>query len=205
MSGAVYRYVLVFMVVILLAVPSWAASWKAYATNNVFDYSYDPVDMRYPHTFVNILSLKIAHGDLVRVWSIKTAKGQAGRDAQMEINQRAGVTINGYDDFGYSITQKEIQCNEKNVKVLSETDFTVSGQRLTGFSKSSEHLHWRKIIPDTDDDALYKVVCGKEAPTRPIVISDIIPQQPQSEGPSPALPTSPAAVPAEQKPAGPSI
>jgi hypothetical protein len=142
--------------------------------------------MRYPNTFITILTLKVARGDLVRVWSKKNAKGKLGRHAQIVMNKQQGVTTAGFDAYGYSISQKDIQCNDKTVKMLSETDYTDCGVRLTGFSTQPEYARWKKIIPDTDDDALYKVACGIVAPDRPIVIDDYLPRLPRSE---PSVPT----------------
>lgn len=184
-----------------------AAVWKPYATNNVFDYSFDAEDMRYPNTVISFLTLKVARGDVVRVWSKKAPKGQAGRDAQIMLNQQTNTTTSGYEDFGYSISQKEIHCNEKTVKLLSETDYTTAGQKLTGFSTLTEYARANKIIPDSEDDALYKVSCGIVAPDSPIVIDDIFPRLPRrNPGRTPEAQTPPVKEPpVQQQPAVPAI
>lgn len=193
MKTVITKYLVVFVALFCFFGDASAAVWKQYATNNAYDYFFDAEDMRYPNTFISILTLKVARGDLVRVWSKKSAKGQLGRDAQMALNNRQGVTTAGYEAFGHSISQKEIQCNDKTVKVLSETDYTDTGFRLTGFSTLPEYARFQKIVPDTEDDALYKVVCGIVAPDRPIVVDDYLPRLPrplpgpsQSERPVPS-------------------
>lgn len=118
-------------------VEAWGADWKFFAGNAAGTWYYDAE------------GLTRLSQDIVRVWTIRkfTDKGVS------EMVKKFGKQ---YKNIGHSKGLEEISCSEKKLRILSYIHYSKQGEVIP--SKPSEG-EWNYIIPDSQWESLYRLVC----------------------------------------------
>jgi len=121
----------------------WGEDWVRYGKKKIGSYYY------------NQQSVTRQSEDIVRVWNkiVFTRKGVA------KIVERLGKS---YENAGYDISLKEINCTDKTQHWISSSVYSKKGELL---STPPSDIEWEPIIQGTLSDILLQKVCnsiGKE-------------------------------------------
>lgn len=128
------------------------ADWKSYAENQNFSFYYNAEE---PDPFKEIAN--IFKKRIVRVWTKRATKNNKGRDWQIQENKRLGLSMKDYEQYEYTLSLKEINCSDKMIRLLSETDYAKEGNLLA--KSESPFARWGPVVPTSSDESLYKAVC----------------------------------------------
>lgn len=161
LSETIAIFVIILTVIIFFNVGfSYGGAWSFYGDAVGFKYFYQ-IDRPFlgseTASIIKNKFLSFFSKNLIRVWTKRVAKDELGRSMQIEKHISLGLSIKGYDSYSHSISLKEINCEEKTVRDLSETDYDMNGKEL-GKSESMYAL-WRFIEPQSGDERLYNEVC----------------------------------------------
>jgi len=159
-------YYIVWMICVLLVAgtASWtlATEWVEYFATKPYFYYYDREDMRPLEYYVNLLGLKISKPGLYRVWLKRLVKDPSGRKMHVDIQEARKLTTQGYDFYSHTIYQKDVNCSERKVRLLSEADYDSEGRLLGRTALDDRYARWANVLPDTDDAALLESVCRSQ-------------------------------------------
>lgn len=149
--------------VILCSTAAGAADWEPYWGDQYFSYLYDAQSIEHPYRNIfNVLKLEFAKTGIVSVWTKRIIQGVKGREWQVDEQKKQGSTTRGYERYEYTLSRKEVSCSEKKYSVLSEADYNKDGEVLSSFSKEAQFADLKPIPPDSDTEALYHAICGKQ-------------------------------------------
>ena len=156
-------FIAVIAVFAWCGVSAGAADWKPYAEDPHFSYYYDARKIEYPYkTMHNVMKLELANVDIVRVRTKRIIKGEKGRDWQIQELKKLGHRTQGFEGLEFVIVGEEVNCHEKKYRVLSEAYYSKDGGELNSVvRKVTGDEGWQPIPPHSDDDALYRALCGK--------------------------------------------
>jgi hypothetical protein len=115
-----------------------AADWKIYAGTDEGQFYYDAASVAHPAE--NIIHLR--H---------KATFSENGVRRIVEIFGKE------YEDLGYSISVREINCPERKIRSLGVTYFSKSGKALDAAIDS--RTEWHSIEQTAVIEGLYQVVC----------------------------------------------
>ncbi|MBI3802176.1 MAG: hypothetical protein HY282_00235 [Nitrospirae bacterium] len=124
-----------------------AAEWTPFVEDHAFRHAYDKQSI--VHTPKGI----------VRVAIKVDPKGKEGRDFLLEVRKKIGLTLEGYDHYGFSLTVMEIDCANHQKRILESNDFNQKGELLD--SVSSPNPKWAPIATDSIHGLYQKVFCKR--------------------------------------------
>ena len=145
----------IYLIMLLVAAVSYASGnctvaegveWKSYGSSSVNDYEYDMQSVTYHAE------------DVVRVWSKDSVKNEEGRLLLLREREKLGLDTKGYDQYSYTLYFVEMQCSTKESTLIALHDYNKNGIVL--FSEEYQHMNWRNIVPGSQADQLYRIVCS---------------------------------------------
>ncbi len=162
-AGAKTCIAVILMAGILCSAAAGAADWKQYAGDQYFSYYYDAKTVKYPYkTIFNVLKLEMAKINIASVWTKRIIKDVRGREWQVQEQKKQGFTTKGYDRYEYTLARKELNCQEKKYRLVSEADYSKDGDLLGSFEKEAQFMDWKSILPESDTEALHRAICENQ-------------------------------------------
>ena len=132
---------------LLFTVPpnAGAAEWTPFVEDQAFRHSYD--------------KQSIVHlpNKMIRVAVKVDPKGKEGLDFLLKVRQEIGLSLNGYENYGFSLTIMEIDCLGKKKRILQSDDYNKKGEELD--TKSSPNPKWVEINPNSIHGLYQKALC----------------------------------------------
>ncbi len=125
------------------------ADWKFYAktVNRDIKYYYSPESIN--HRSKNIVS----------VWIKILPVSEEIKNKTIQKREKLRLTIEGYENYEYSLRLKEINCGAKMHSILSYVDYDKKLSVLDSFYYNSPE--WAPIVPDSGGESLYRLVCSQ--------------------------------------------
>ena len=122
-----------------------AAEWTPFVEDKAFKHSYD--------------KQSIAHlpNRMIRVAIKVDPKGKEGRDFLLKVRQQIGLPLDGYENYGFSLTVMEIDCANQRKRILQSDDYTKKGEQLD--TVSSPNPKWAEISPESIHGLYQKALC----------------------------------------------
>ncbi len=122
-----------------------AAEWTPFVEDQAFKHFYD--------------KQSIAHlpNQMIRVAIKVDPKGKEGRDFLLKIRQQIGLPLEGYENYGFSLTVMEIDCANKRKRILQSEDYNKKGEQLD--TQSSPNPKWAEIHPNSVHGLYQKALC----------------------------------------------
>lgn len=124
-----------------------AAEWTPFVQDQRFKHFYDKQ------------SIFHAPQGLVRVAIKVDPKGKEGRDFLFDVRKKIGMNLEGYENYGFSLTVMEIDCANHSKRILQSDDYTSKGEQLD--SVSPQNPKWAPIAPDSVHGLYEKFFCKK--------------------------------------------
>lgn len=124
-----------------------AAEWTPFVEDQRFKHSYDKQ------------SIFHSPQGLVRVAIKVDPKGKAGRDFLLNVRKQIGMNLEGYENYGFSLTVMEIDCVNDVKRILQSDDYTSEGEQLD--SVSPQNPKWAAIAPESVHGLYKKALCKK--------------------------------------------
>jgi len=116
---------------------AWAEDGIRYGGNEIGSYYYD-------QQTVTRLSK-----DNVKVWSEIVFKGKGVEEAVERLGKR-------YEDVGYDISLKEINCADKTQRWISSSVYSKKGELLR---TPPYNTQWESVVPGSLSEVLLRKVC----------------------------------------------
>jgi len=124
-----------------------AAEWTPFVEDQRFKHSYDKQSIfRSPQ-------------GLIRVAIKVDPKGKEGRDFLLEVRKKIGMNLEGYENYGFSLTVMEIDCVNDAKRILQSDDYTIKGEPLD--SVAPQNPKWAAIAPESVHGLYKKALCKK--------------------------------------------
>lgn len=124
-----------------------AAEWTPFVEDQRFKHSYDKQ------------SIFHSPQGLVRVAIKVDPKGKEGRDFLLNVRKQIGMNLEGYENYGFSLTVMEIDCVNDVKRILQSDDYTSKGEQLD--SVSPQNPKWAAIAPESVHGLYKKALCKK--------------------------------------------
>lgn len=126
------------------------ADWKHYAeaVNHDIKYYYNPE------------SVENRPENIARVWTKIVPLSQERKDEEIEKRKKSRLTVEGYDDYEYSLRFFEINCMDKLYNKLSYVDYDSRNTIL-----ASHHFNsplWLHMVPESSTEQLILLVCPRK-------------------------------------------
>ena len=142
------RQVVLFLLLFLLFAvhrKAGAAEWTLFVEDQAFKHSYD--------------KQSIAHlpNAMIRVAIKVDPKGKEGRDFLLKVRHEMGLPLDGYENYGFSLTIMEIDCANKRKRILQNDDYSKKGEELD--TLSSPNPKWVEINPNSIHGLYHKALC----------------------------------------------
>jgi hypothetical protein len=136
--------------VLLLAVfgapaPARAADWRMIVERQDYD------------VYSDAQSVRTTSKTSVSVWCKTTARTDRYRAFMVDVRKKGGLSAEGYDRYGYTLSTEEINCMNTTYRNLSATDYDLSDKRLDAVFPV---MPWRHITQDSTYYFLTRRVCG---------------------------------------------
>jgi len=93
----------------------------------------------------------------VSVWCRTAARTDRYRAFVVDVRKEGGLSVEGYDRYGYTLSTEEINCMNTTYRNLSATDYDLSDKRLDAVFPV---MPWRHITQDSTYYFLARRVCG---------------------------------------------
>jgi hypothetical protein len=122
-----------------------AAEWTPFVEDKAFKHFYDKQSLAH-----------LSQG-LIRVAIKVDPKGKEGRDFLLKVRQQIGLSLEGYENYGFSLTVMEIDCPNNRKRILQSDDYTKKGEPLD--ASTSPNPKWAEISPDSVHGLYRKVLC----------------------------------------------
>lgn len=81
---------------------------------------------------------------------------EIGRDNYKEVVRSFGRNANGYENYSHSLNLWEINCSNRKTRLLSYSDYNLSGEILDTYDTSGP---WVNLIPDSVGYSVAETVC----------------------------------------------
>lgn len=122
-----------------------AAEWTLFVQDQAFQHFYDKQ------------SIFHSPKGLVRVAIKVNPKGKEGRDFLLNVRKQIGLKLEGYENYGFSLTVMEIDCPSHTKRILQSDDYNQKGEQLD--SATSQNPKWIQIAPDSIHGLYEKFFC----------------------------------------------
>lgn len=134
--------------------------WRLYAETPDFSYFFNTEGIKLPSggSLSRIRDLIVPR--TVRVWTKRAARGERGIEREIMEQKRLSLSTAGYDEYGYTLYEREVRCADRMYRTLSETDFTREGRKLGAYGPGPTIAVWKTVLPDSEEDALYRILCS---------------------------------------------
>jgi hypothetical protein len=93
---------------------------------------------------------------IVQVWG-KVVFSDEGKEEEIQLLTKYGVSTEGYDKLSKEIILGEIDCNKLMISILFINHYDTDGKLL--HSESYDKPVWNDVIPDSNGELLLKKVC----------------------------------------------
>jgi len=134
------------------------AVWKHYAQTDDYEFYYDSGNLESREGDVVKVSLKrVPKGDTPVIPETKKSVLR-----EMKKRQKAGMTIQGYENWDHEVVLCEIDCRKNVIRFLKSTNYDHSGKVLDQIVVPESVLRWDHIIPGTINDLLGRAVCARK-------------------------------------------
>lgn len=133
------------LIVVTACSDAGAAEWTLFVEDHAFKHSYDK------QSIVHLPE------KLIRVAVKVDPKGKEGRDFLLKVRQQIGLPLDGYENYGFSLTIMEIDCANKRKRILQSDDYNKKGEELD--TVSSPNPKWADISPDSIHGLYQKALC----------------------------------------------
>jgi hypothetical protein len=134
------------------------AVWKHYAQTDDYEFYYDNGNLEYRNDGIVRVSLKRELKGENAV--IPETKKSVLRE--MKKRQKAGMSIQGYENWDHEVVVCEIDCRSRVIRFLKSTNYDHSGKILDQIVVPESVLKWDNIIPGTINDLLGRAVCARK-------------------------------------------
>ncbi len=140
----------IFILVALLSLSSAAsgASWDLLGQNDVYAIYFDES------------SITMISDTASKVWIKVVPKGRAYREDILKSRKEQGLTVEGYENFGYRMESVEIECALERHRVLEMADYDGNDREL---SNSLPVSGWSETRPGTPYDSVARVICRQHS------------------------------------------
>ncbi len=125
------------------------ADWKFYAKTVNRDIKY----------YYNAESINHNSKNIVSVWIKIIPLSEEIKDKTIQKREKLRLTIEGYENYEYSLRLKEINCADKMHSISSYVDYDKKLSVLDSFYYNSPE--WAPIVPDSSGESLYMLVCSQ--------------------------------------------
>jgi hypothetical protein len=131
------------------------AVWKHYAQTDDYEFYYDSGNLEYREDGIVKVSLKREpRGETPVIPETKKSVLK-----EMKKRQKAGMSIQGYENWDHEVVVCEIDCRRGVIRFLKSTNYDHSGKILDEIVVPEAILKWGNIIPGTINDLLGRAVC----------------------------------------------
>lgn len=124
---------------------AWGAEWTSFVQDKAFTHSYDKK------------SIALLSDRIVRVAVKVDPKGKEGRDFLLKIRRQIGLPLEGYENYGFSLTVMEIDCVNSRKRILQSDDYNQKGEQLDALAPANPR--WAEIKPDSVHGLYQKALC----------------------------------------------
>ncbi len=135
----------IFIAVFTLS-PHAAAEWKQFGSDKYHSYEYDTDSITWPDD------------DTARVWTKDMVKDAEGVEYITQERKKREIQVEGYSKYLYTVHYVEFQCSSRQNRLLAMYDYNSDGMVL--YSEEFPHSDWTSIVPSTQANQLYKIVCS---------------------------------------------
>jgi hypothetical protein len=126
--------------------------WKTFALTDFFLYQYSADQMTRTSQGTLIFQVKIS----------PTVEGLIDLRAREEVityRRNSHQSIKGYERWGHSLIQYEVQCSQRKYRVLSWADYKETGSKLDSQSPTGD---WRDVDLESVAGAMLTKVCNSK-------------------------------------------
>lgn len=141
------------LAMLVLASTAAADDWKSYGGTKHYEYEYNADAITYPAD------------DIVQVWSKDTVRGKDGVAYTIRERKKAEIPTEGYEKYLYTVHLIEFKCSTRQNRLLAQHDYDTETTAL--YSGEFPWSEWTNIIPGTQGDLLFKVVCAPGSSAAP--------------------------------------
>jgi hypothetical protein len=159
-KGDQMKSLLVKLVVILIGLTiftyaeAWGADWRLYLKNEeLHHYSYYDAE-----------SIKDTSNNIVRLQTKMVSIDSTGRDEFIKFRKRHGLSIKGYENFSYAVSELEINCVNRLAGLISIHDYDKRKKLLSSFTLPPSEIQWDYITYTNVLDIVFKAACGRIEP-----------------------------------------
>ncbi len=136
--------------IIILALPvlrAEGADWKHYAeaVNHEIKYYFSPE------------SVENRSENIVRVWTKVVPVSSEKKDEIIQKRNKLRLSVEGYEDYEYSLRFKEINCSDKLHSLLSYVDYSRGNSILDSYYYNTSQ--WSPVVPESSAEQLFLLVC----------------------------------------------
>jgi hypothetical protein len=136
-----------------------ASVWKLYAQSDDYQFFYDS------------RNIESGAGDIVKILLKRQPKEEfaiipetkKSIIREMKKRQKAGMSIQGYENWDHEVVMCEIDCRKNVIRFLKSTNYDQKGNVLDAIVVPEAILKWDNVIPGTINDNLRKSICSGEA------------------------------------------
>jgi len=107
--------------------------------------------------YADAQSVRTTSKTSVRVSCKTTARTDRYRAFMVDVRKEGGLSAEGYDRYGYTLSMEEINCMNTTYRSLSSADYDLSDKRLDAVFPVTP---WRHVSQDSTYYFLARRVCG---------------------------------------------
>lgn len=96
------------------------------------------------------------------VWT-KAIFSDRGRTDWVLSRTKNGLSTEGYENLSHTIALLELNCKTREQRIISDTEYDLSGKVLDSRTANKDTRRWVPIIPESMVEALFKKVCNIRA------------------------------------------
>ena len=123
--------------------------WKTIALTDFFNYQYSANQITKSPQGTLIFQVKVSP-------TVEGLIDLRARDQIITYRQTSHQSIKGYEKWGYSLIQYEVQCSQRKYRALGWADYKDSGSELDAQSSTAG---WRDADPESVAEAMVTKVC----------------------------------------------
>jgi len=131
-------FAIIGLIIFSFCVEGWGADWRLYFSGDYGDHYYDTESITHPSK------------NILRVWEKWVFTEQGVIQMVTEVGEK-------YKTLSFQIVLSEVDCAEKKFRGLSINSYSKDGGVL--YTKDFQDLNWNFIVPESNGDILYKILC----------------------------------------------